>query len=816
MSLLVVGYLTSAPLRTTSSEGANVTNAAQEPLDRSSASEGRDAAHQLRRLHRFTADLDSATSPADLEHLLFSRARQTLGASAGALFDVHDDVLRVAASFGYPDETVRAWHDVPMATPLPACAAVQSGEPVVIETQAEYAERFPVAAGIAGTDDGSVVAIPTTYAGRPEGVLGLRFTHERRFDPGDIELMAGAAQQFALARRRLELLEAERAARTEAERAQGRLAFLARASQEIATSLDYERTLAAVARMAVPDLADWCAVDLLDDDGTIRQLAVAHVDPEKVALAIDLRRRYPPDPDAPQGVPAAIRSGRSELMEDIPREVLERAVEGNPELRELLDELQLRSSMVVPLVLGGDSIGAITFVMAESDRRYTALDLHLAEELAARAAIAIGNARLFEAEHQARIDAEAARRRTQVLVTLGEVLTSSPELRSAAESFARFMADEVADAATVCLFDRDGMAAVTISARTGEDHVWNGEALGIHPIDIDVSEDPVTRALLDREAAIGRAPDDAWLPRWLGDDRPWDSAVIAPVASGERMLGVLVAGRLDTSPPFTHEECGAIADLADRAAQALDNARLYSEQRFIADTLQQSLLPPTPPDIPGYELALAYRPAGDGTQVGGDFYDVFEIDGSWLLVVGDVCGKGSEAAAVMAMSRYAVRTAALRGTRPSDLLATLNESLLRDSPGGRFATAALARIATARAGRLTVCVAGHPPPFVVRAGGVVETLGEPGSLLGVFPDPTLHDAVTSLDQGDTLVLYTDGITDARGGEQQQFGVDRLSATLGSVAGSSPDEVVEQVMDAVIEFSSGTLADDIALMVVRAA
>jgi sigma-B regulation protein RsbU (phosphoserine phosphatase) len=170
---------------------------------------------------------------------------------------------------------------------------------------------------------------------------------------------------------------------------------------------------------------------------------------------------------------------------------------------------------------------------------------------------------------------------------------------------------------------------------------------------------------------------------------------------------------------------------------------------------------------------------------------------------------------VMAMSRYAVRTAALRGTRPSDLLATLNESLLRDSPGGRFATAALARIATVRGGHLTVCVAGHPPPFVVRAEGAVETLGEPGSLLGVFPDPTLHDSVTSLDPGDTLVLYTDGITDARGGDEQ-FGVDRLRETLGAVADGSPDEVVSHVMDAVVAFSSGTLADDIALMAIRAA
>ena len=788
--------------------------ASAEPHDEPPAEGRHDVAEQLRRLRRFTAGLDAAGTTMELADLLFARARRTLGASAGALFDVEGDNLRVAASFGYPDEMVQAWGDVPLTTPLPACAAAQTGEPVVIETQAEYTERFPEASRIAATE-GSLVAIPTAGAGGAGGgVLGLRFPDERRLDPGDIELMVGAAQQFSLARRRLRLLDAERAARTEAERAQDRLTFLARASQEIAASLDYERTLGTVARMAVPDLADWCAVDLLDDDGQIRQLAVAHVDPAKVALAIDLRRRYPPDPDAPQGVPAAIRSGRSELMEEIPRELIERAVEGNPELGELLEELQLRSSMVVPLVLGSESIGAITFVMAESDRRYTPLDLRLGEELAARAAIAIGNARLYEAEHRARMDAESARRRTQVLVTLGEVLTSSPELRTAAESFARFMADEVADGATVCLLDRDGIAALTVSARAGDDRVWNGVALGIEPFDVDVAEDPVTRVLLDREATIGHAPDDVWLPRWLGEGPAWRSAVIVPIASGERVLGALVAGRLGGSPDLTRDEGDAIADLADRAAQALDNARLYTEQRFIADTLQQSLLPPTPPEIPGYELALAYRPAGDGTQVGGDFYDVFEMGGSWLLVVGDVCGKGSEAAAVMAMSRYAVRTAALRGTRPSALLATLNESLVRDAPGGRFATAAIARIGTAPARRLTVCVAGHPPPFVVRASGGVETLGEPGSLLGVFPDPTLHDADSSLGPGDTLVLYTDGITDARDGEQQ-FGVDRLRETLGSVAGSHPDAIVSHVMDTVVGFSADSLGDDIALMVVQA-
>jgi PAS domain S-box-containing protein len=182
---------------------------------------------------------------------------------------------------------------------------------------------------------------------------------------------------------------------TERKKAEEGLHFLAEASEVLSSSLDYRTTLSSVARLAVPHLADWCGVDVLEDDGSLERLAVEHEDPDKVSLAYELQERYPTDPDAPYGVPNVLRTGEPEIMEEIPEELLNQAArdEGH---REILRELGLRSYIVVPLIARGRTVGAITFVTAESGRRYGEGDLELAEELARRAALAVDNARLFE------------------------------------------------------------------------------------------------------------------------------------------------------------------------------------------------------------------------------------------------------------------------------------------------------------------------------------------------------------------------------------------------------------------------------------
>jgi len=199
---------------------------------------------------------------------------------------------------------------------------------------------------------------------------------------------------------RIALLGGERAARRQAEEAQKRFEFLAGASNVLASSLDYQTTLASVAKLAVPHVADWCTIHILQDDGSVRQIAVAHVDPAKVRWARELEQRYPYDPNAASGIPNVLRTGRSELTEHISDEMLVASAVDEHALQ-ILRELGLSSAMTVPLQARGRTLGAITFVSAESVHNYDATDLALAEDLARRAAMAVDNSRLHREAQQA-------------------------------------------------------------------------------------------------------------------------------------------------------------------------------------------------------------------------------------------------------------------------------------------------------------------------------------------------------------------------------------------------------------------------------
>ena len=290
---------------------------------------------------------------------------------------------------------------------------------------------------------------------------------------------------------------------TDIKRAEQGHRFLARASQELASSLDYQETLRAVARLAVPEVADWCAVDVLAGD-ELERVAVEHVDPARVALAREVQERYPPDPRSDTGRlrRAAARPRRAATARSRTSCSCRRRVD--EEHLELIRSVGLRSAMLAPMTLRDRVLGVISFVSAESGRRFDEHDLALAE------------------------------------------------------------------------------------------------------------------------------------------------------------------------------------DLALRAAAAVENARLFQTASTIAHTLQTSLLPPVLPELPGMELAAAYRPAGRGYEVGGDFYDVFSTaDDQWYLVIGDVCGKGAEAAAVTALARYTIRAAAVRRRSPAAILRWLSDAMIQQSDGAR-------------------------------------------------------------------------------------------------------------------------------------
>jgi serine phosphatase RsbU (regulator of sigma subunit) len=268
---------------------------------------------------------------------------------------------------------------------------------------------------------------------------------------------------------------------------------------------------------------------------------------------------------------------------------------------------------------------------------------------------------------------------------------------------------------------------------------------------------------------------------------------------------------------FTEHDVAFAEDFATHAALAVDNARLYREQLEISNVLQRSLLPVRMPDIPGIAVSALYRPAGVGNQASGDFYDVWEVDDRRFgLVVGDVCGKGAAAASLTALSRHTVRTASivLPGQPTAVVLRQLNDGILRRTMGDRFCTVALVLGERVPGGiELNIGSAGHPIPAIVHPDGSIDRPARPGTLLGVFEDIEQPEGRATLRPGDTLVLWTDGVTDRRG-DGRHFGEERLLELLADMATRPVSEIAEQIERRVVAFSDTEPQDDIALVVLR--
>jgi serine phosphatase RsbU (regulator of sigma subunit) len=282
-----------------------------------------------------------------------------------------------------------------------------------------------------------------------------------------------------------------------------------------------------------------------------------------------------------------------------------------------------------------------------------------------------------------------------------------------------------------------------------------------------------------------------------------------------RTLGAITFANSEAFRRFDEEDLALAEELGRRAGVATDNARLHGELQYIARTLQESLLPPHLPELPGVEAAARFHAAGEGNEVGGDFYDLFEAGDSWAIVIGDVCGKGADAAAVTALARYTLRATAMREREPSEALRVLNEAMLRQRSDTRFCSVAYASLQNGPGPPLvTLAVGGHPLPLIVHADGRVEPAGSPGTLLGVVADPDVRDHRVTLAPGDALVLYTDGVSEVRSGEEEVFGQSELSELLSRCAGKGADAIASTLEGAVLEAQHGEPRDDIAILVLR--
>ena len=296
------------------------------------------------------------------------------------------------------------------------------------------------------------------------------------------------------------------------------------------------------------------------------------------------------------------------------------------------------------------------------------------------------------------------------------------------------------------------------------------------------------------------------------------SCIVLPLGARGSVLGALTLWIMTPGKTFDETAIRTAKRLADRAALALDNARLHEQQAHIASVLQHSLLPRSLPEIGGFEIASRFRAAGEAYEVGGDFYDVFRSgSGTWTAVIGDVCGKGPEAAALTSLARYTVRTAAHPETPPSKVLRALHDSIGSERADLRFCTAALARIQTPANGRgtarVTVALGGHPKPLILRKSGKVESVGEPGTLLGALPAPIVTDTDETLRVGDSLILYTDGMLDVRDRKKRDDPA-WLEKQLEKAAGRNAEEIAERLARAAIRRHGGEPRDDIAILVLH--
>jgi serine phosphatase RsbU (regulator of sigma subunit) len=373
----------------------------------------------------------------------------------------------------------------------------------------------------------------------------------------------------------------------------------------------------------------------------------------------------------------------------------------------------------------------------------------------------------------------------RLLARTGAVLESAVDADERLERLARLLVPGFAEGCVVELLDRGRLRTAAVAHR-------------------DPGAEDALRSMRDA-AGLSRVVRD-------GSTERTPDRIAVPLLARDRVLGALSLSRGPDQPRFDDTDVTVVEEVAARAALAVDNALLLARQTEIARTLQQSLLPPHLPAIPGVELAARYRSASAGVDVGGDFYDAFPTRGGWTLTIGDACGKGPAAATVTALARHTIRALAFERATPGEVLRGVNDRLSRQPDGEALLTAALVKLAPTGEGfHVTVACAGHPPPLVVRTSGSVEELGRPGTLLGPFArEAVFVDVSTVLETGDALVLYTDGVTDVRR-DGVLFGESHLRDVLSASAGRGAHRMADAV-DRALEQFGGSSSDDMALLV----
>ena len=476
-----------------------------------------------------------------------------------------------------------------------------------------------------------------------------------------------------------------------------------------------------------------------------------------------------------------------------------------------------------PVVGAAQEVVGVAAAVAEVTAQHAAAEERtrlLKDALTARAH---AEAAQIRAE-MAQLDAEVARARTELLIAAEARMSASMDYETTLQAVAETAVPAVADWCVITLAEppRGELRSVAVAHADPERMRWAqgalerygprlGDAFG--PAKVvrtgEVQLVPEIRELDLRAAASGAEQLELLLELGL------EAALVVPLRTADRMIGALTLCMSGSQRRFAPEDVGLAEALASRAAQHIRNAQLYTERSHIAHTLQASLLPHALPDIPGLEVAARYQAAGDQNEVGGDFYDVYPgEDGDWWVLIGDVTGKGPEAAASTSLARHTLRSGAVHDPSPAANLRLLNRAMLADTRSTRFATVVCARVRLEAGGaQITLSVGGHPPPLLLCADGHLEALELRGTLVGGLPDPVFVDTELRLDPGDLLLLYTDGVTELRT-KDPSYGERRLRETTAAQVGRPVGEVLDAVLAAAIDVDGRRPRDDVALLALR--
>jgi serine phosphatase RsbU (regulator of sigma subunit) len=703
-------------------------------------------------------------------------AAEATGADRAVLWRVRDGELEQAAAYSAGDG-----HEVPEAATAHASGALAGHRPFHVEQDSR------------GTLLGLRLGEP------PLGVLQLGFRSGSEPADSDLTRLATFAVRVAGTLRAAE--EADRLA-TDLERTRALLSVLAEAIAHLSLAHTLET---AVDRLAALLACESVAVYLLDS-GRLQLAAGRGLQGDHVRVAGRLLE-LALGPFRARGVA---------VIENAGRELRLPGADG-ADARVSID-----SAVGVPLLVHEDVIGLVVAYLPQ-ERTLAASETGLLTALAVQLGVAVQNARLHEQAKTLGEELEQAlraeRKTAKQLRALSEISGSfaeSLDFDTTLRALARTAVEALeVDAALVRVPDERRELLVARAFEASDERIADALSAALSP---PAPLDPP--ALWPPGERPGPLPLDAARAAELGPGydvlvpflERGSTAALVPIMSMDELLATLTLVSIDATRPISGEALETALPLAAQAALALDKARLSQQQRQFFDTMQRSLLPESAPDAPELEIGHRYESSAR-LDIGGDVYDLMTLpDGRLAAVIGDVTGHGIEAAADMAMVKFLFRALAREHSRPGNFLARANEVVVGEITSGKFVTMAYVIIDPAR-GFVACAAAGHPSPRLVRPDGTVSPLPAGGLALGVESRQEYDDIEEPFPPGAAVVLYTDGVLEARCGGQV-YGEERLDGVLARRASLPADELAGAILAECSDYAGGELDDDAAVVVIK--